>query len=271
MPYPNSAVLPALGRAAVLGNLGFDRARVLTERRNVPARHGGVVNSALLICLVVLAGLVGAVVGSFQRAAIGRVPARMPRRPVVEAATAVAFAAVTAVVLTTRTPSPGMVPVLLAFLWFAAVGIALAVIDVDTHRLPDAIVLPSYVVAGVLFAAAAVLEGSGESLLRAVLGGALLFAFYLVLRLIQPRGMGMGDVKLAGLIGLHLAWIGWAALLVGALAAFVLGGLFGVVLLLARRARLASAIPFGPWMLAGAWVGVLTGEALGRGYGGPHV
>ena len=98
---------------------------------------------------------------------------------------------------------------------------------------------------------------------------AILYAFYFVLRLARPDGMGGGDVKLAGVVGLHLAWIGWTSLVVGAFAAFVLGGLFGVVLLVRRRADRSTAIPFGPWMLIGAWVGIVAGESFGRLLGGP--
>jgi leader peptidase (prepilin peptidase)/N-methyltransferase len=101
---------------------------------------------------------------------------------------------------------------------------------------------------------------------------ALLYGFYLALRLIHVGGMGGGDVKLAGVIGLYLGWLGWGALAVGALAAFLLGGVFGVLLLALRRAGRRSAIPFGPWMLAGAWTGILAGEAVSRWYfAGPGI
>jgi leader peptidase (prepilin peptidase) / N-methyltransferase len=220
------------------------------------------VNSALLTGSTALAGVIGYGVGAYQRVAIARVPARVPRRPWVEAVTALAFAAVTALTLAAGNASPATLLALCAFLWFAAVGVALVVIDLETHRLPDAIVLPSYAVAIILFALASALDASWEALLRAALGGAALFGFYLVLRILQPRGMGMGDVKLAGLVGIHLAWIGWSTLLVGAFAAFVLGGLFGVGLLITRRAKPATAIPFGPWMIAGAWVGIASAEWL---------
>jgi leader peptidase (prepilin peptidase)/N-methyltransferase len=78
--------------------------------------------------------------------------------------------------------------------------------------------------------------------------------------------MGMGDVKLAGVLGLFLGWLGWDALAVGALAAFILGGLFGVALIVARRARSKTAIPFGPWMLVGAWIGILAGGPIAAAY-----
>lgn len=155
---------------------------------------------------------------------------------------------------------------LVALLYFAAVSIALATIDLDAHRLPNAIVLPSYPVLAVLLGASALSAGDVETAARAAAGAGILFAGYLLLAFISPRGMGMGDVKLAGVIGLVLGFGGWAALAVGTLAAFLLGGLVGIALIAAGRARRTTGIPFGPWMLGGAWVGILMGEPIARGY-----
>ncbi len=87
-----------------------------------------------------------------------------------------------------------------------------------------------------------------------------LFLFYLIAALVYPGGMGFGDVKLAGVLGLFLGFLGWGPLVVGAFAAFLLGGLFALVLVALRRAGRKSGIPFGPWMLAGAWVGIFFGS-----------
>lgn len=155
--------------------------------------------------------------------------------------------------------------VLLAILYLAAISIALALIDLDVRRLPDRIVLPSIAVLAVLLGAAAILEHDWWALGRAAIGLAALGGFYLVLAFLVPGGMGLGDVKLAVLLGLALAWLGWAEFAVGAIAAFVLGGLFGAALLIATRRR-GLKVPFGPWMLAGAWVGILVGPWLWAGY-----
>lgn len=160
----------------------------------------------------------------------------------------------------------GAIVLLAAFLYLAAITVALALIDLEHHRLPDSIVLPSYVVAGVLLAASALLTQNYAAMLGAAIGAAAMFLFYFVLAFISPRGMGMGDVKLAGVLGLYLGYIGWGALLVGSFGAFVLGGLFSIVLLVLRKAGRKSSIPFGPWMLAAAWIGIFFGETLWSGY-----
>lgn len=190
-----------------------------------------------------------------------------PRYPIVEGVTGILFALVAWLVLaTSAAPLPASFAVLVAFLYFAAISVVLTVIDLDTHRLPNTIVLPSYVVAGVLFTLACVLGAEWSRLLGAVVGMAVLYAFYFVIRVIRPDGMGGGDVKLAGVVGLYLGWLGWGALAVGAFAAFVLGGVFGLALIAGRRAGRRTAIPFGPWMLAGAWVGIFIGQVLGAWY-----
>jgi leader peptidase (prepilin peptidase)/N-methyltransferase len=176
------------------------------------------------------------------------------RYPLVEAGTAVVF-----VLLALRI---GLEPELVAFLYLGAVGVALALIDIDVKRLPNVIVLPSYLVAGVLLAIAAVIDGAWEDLLRSVLGMAALYGFYFLLALVYPKGMGFGDVKLAGLLGLYLGWLGWAEVVTGGFLGFLFGGVGGVLLIAVRRAGRKSMIPFGPYMLAGALVAILWGGAL---------
>ncbi|MBG6238961.1 leader peptidase (prepilin peptidase)/N-methyltransferase [Mycetocola sp. CAN_C7] len=156
--------------------------------------------------------------------------------------------------------------ILVAFLWLAGVSVSLALIDLDTHKLPNAIVLPSYLVGGVLLAAAGILNGDIDALIRAAVGMAALWAAYFLLAMLYPGGMGFGDVKLAGVLGIYLGFVGWGALLVGAFAAFFLGGIYAIALLLSKKAGRKSGIPFGPWMLAGAWVGIFAGNTLWTSY-----
>jgi len=194
------------------------------------------------------------------------------RYPIVELATGLFFVVVAARIWplgdvpTEAAPLVAALLELVAFLWLAGASVALAIIDVEHHRLPDAIVLPSYAVGLVLLGASSALSGEWDALLRGVVGMVALFVFYLALALVKPGAMGLGDVKLAGVLGLWLGWTGWGELVVGAFAAFLLGGLFSVVLLATRRAQRTGGIPFGPWMLAGAWVGVLVGGTVAASY-----
>lgn len=194
------------------------------------------------------------------------------RYPLVEAGTALFFTVVALVALsgasgslTTRSAVSGVLA-LVAFLYLAAITVALGLIDIDTHTLPNRIVLPGYLVAITLLVAASVVSGHYEALLRAAVGMLALWLAYAAMAFAYPGGMGFGDVKLAGVIGIFLGWAGWGSLAVGALSAFLLGGLYAVGLILLRRANRKSGIPFGPWMLAGAWVGIGVGNILFPAY-----
>jgi leader peptidase (prepilin peptidase)/N-methyltransferase len=207
------------------------------------------------------------------------------RYPAVELGTAAAFAVVAAWATTTWTPSllgedaavaaadslapqawQGSLWPLPAFLYLAAVSIALAVIDLDTFRLPFWIVVPSWWVAGLLLGGAALLLGHPGAIVRMLLGGLAYWALYRLLHLVYPAGMGYGDVRLAGLLGLYLAWIDWGALVVGAFAGVLVGGVGGVAVLVARRSGLKTQIPYGPYLLLGAWIGVFWGQQLMSAY-----
>jgi leader peptidase (prepilin peptidase) / N-methyltransferase len=158
----------------------------------------------------------------------------------------------------------GPSPVLPAFCYLAAVAVALAFIDTGHRRLPDMLTLPSYPVALLLLGAAALATANGTGdLIHAIAGLACASAFYLVLALIYPAGIGWGDVKLSGLLGLYLGWIGTAALVIGLAAGFVLAGVTGIGLIAAGKATRKSQIPFGPFMLAGALAVIAVGALAG--------
>ncbi|MEJ1091551.1 A24 family peptidase [Microbacterium istanbulense] len=142
--------------------------------------------------------------------------------------------------------------VVLVHLVLAIIGIRLIVIDARTHRLPNRIVLPTLGVLVLLVVLEGVLTGDGERMLRALLGGLALGGFYAIMRLASRQGIGGGDVKLAAVIGVVLAWHGWTTLLVGALAAFFLGAVYALVLMGMKRANRSTRIAFGPWMIIGA-------------------
>ncbi len=139
-----------------------------------------------------------------------------------------------------------------AYLTLAAASVLLSVIDLQHQRLPDVIVGPFAVAASALLTVAAFGEGTWEPLVRALAGGAILFAFYLILALISPGGLGMGDVKLAGVLGMYLAYLSWRTLILGAAGGFVIAALVGIGLMAARRASRDSMVPFGPSMLLAA-------------------
>lgn len=149
--------------------------------------------------------------------------------------------------------------VVIVHLVLLGVGGWLLVIDARTHRLPNRIVLPALAAVLMLAAIDAVATGQAPALLRAMLGMLILGGFYAVLRLFSRAGMGGGDVKLAAVIGVILGWHGWQELAVGAAAAFVLGALYAMVLIVVRRANRFTRIAFGPWMIIGAVLGIALG------------
>ncbi len=150
----------------------------------------------------------------------------------------------------------------LAYAFFIAVGVQLSIIDLKHRILPNRIVLPAAGIGFVLLSLGALTSGNGDGLIRAALGAVALFAAYLLLAIVSPSGLGMGDVKLALVVGMFLAYLGWTALFLGTLAAFVIASVVALLLIAARRANRHSAIPFGPFMVAGAVLMVMTGQAL---------
>ncbi|TXS37779.1 prepilin peptidase [Streptomyces sp. OR43] len=153
----------------------------------------------------------------------------------------------------------GARPELAVWLLLTPVGVLLATIDRRVHRLPDQLTLPAAAAAAVLLGLAALLPEHGGSWLSALLGGAVLGAFYFLLFLINPSGMGFGDVKLALSLGVALGWYGWAVVFAGGFAGFLFGALYGLGLVVMRRAGRKTGIPFGPFMIAGALLGILFG------------
>ncbi len=150
-----------------------------------------------------------------------------------------------------------------AALLLAVAGVLLTAEDLASHRLPNAVLAPTAVALTLLLLVASLVTGSWDALLRAVLAAAACGLGYLLLALLRPAGLGMGDVKLGALLGAWLGWLGWGAVVLGVLAGFVLGGLAGLVLIGAGRATRTTAIAFGPWMLLGAAVAGAVTVRLG--------
>ncbi len=246
--------------------------------------------------LFVFAGLLGLVVGSFLNVVVYRVPlgmsvvrppSRCPgceagisprdnvpvlswvllrgrcrqcrtrisaRYPAVELATAGCFVAVAA--------RFGLDWQLLAFEYFAAIAVALALIDIAVYRLPDVMVLPSIPITLALLAIPAGLDHRWDDLGRAVLGGLIFSGVLFVLAVAKPGGMGLGDVKLGAILGMLLAWLSWGHLAGGFFAGFLLGAIYSIFVVIAKGGNLKSKIPFGPFLLGGTLLFILVGQPV---------
>lgn len=174
---------------------------------------------------------------------------------------AVAVAALAAVLLAGHSW-----PVTVAVLWWLGWMIPLVFVDIAVHRLPDRLTYPAAAGSWALLGVAAVIAGEPGAWLRAVgagLGLALLFATTTLI--FGARGFGLGDAKLALSVGALLGWFGWSTVLLGMLVAFVGSGAMAVLLLAAKRIRWSQQLPFGPFLVLGAIVGVLIVGRLPAG------
>jgi leader peptidase (prepilin peptidase) / N-methyltransferase len=252
--------------------------------------------------LVLLCGLLGLVIGSFLNVVIWRVPRKLSvvrppshcpqcetpirpvdnvpvvswlllrgkcrhcgnpipvRYPLVEAANGVLFAAVAA-----RFGSAWELP---AYLVLTAALLAISLIDLEHFIVPDRITAPLTVSAVALLGVAAAASGDGWRFGRALLGGVAFFAFLLVLNIAYPKGMGMGDVKLAFSLGLFLGWLGWGQVFLGGFLAFLLGAVVGVGLIATKIKSRKDVVPFGPFLALGTMLTVLWAEPILRWYTG---
>ncbi|WP_192497559.1 prepilin peptidase [Pseudoclavibacter sp. CFCC 11306] len=205
-----------------------------------------------------------------------------PRYPVIELLTGLLFLA-TALrfapdLVGAPTPADAVArgSILIAALWFVAASIALAMIDLDTQTLPNRIIYPSATVIAALYLIAmasgmigVTSAGAGSAwngALTALLGALILGVLYLIIAFVSPRGMGMGDVKYAVLIGLTLGWHGWSYIILGVLLPFLIGGIVAAILLVTGRVRRKTGIPFGPSMALGGVAALEWGGTLMSAY-----
>lgn len=154
-----------------------------------------------------------------------------------------------------------------AYLVFTSFLVALSGIDLDTFKLPRKIIYLGGAIGVVLLVGATFLDpadadGRWMPLAKAALGAVLAFAFFLLVHLASPRAMGFGDVRLSGYLGWHLGWLGLLYVPVGLFLGFLLGAIVGVALMAQKKAGRKTAIPFGPYMAAGALIAVLVGSRI---------
>lgn len=206
--------------------------------------------------MVVLACVVlGLLAGSLAKVVVQRLTGgTILRGLLMEFGTALAFGAVAV-----RVGQDWALPGYLLFAWTLFV---LAVIDAKTRRIPNRLTYPLTPALLGLLTAAALLHGQPAWAYRALFGGVVAFAALLALALVTPRGMGMGDVKLAAFIGVGLGYLGWGVLAVGVATGFLLGGLVAIALLAIRLRGRGDLMPFGPYLAAGAFCALLAGRQL---------
>jgi leader peptidase (prepilin peptidase)/N-methyltransferase len=146
----------------------------------------------------------------------------------------------------------GVRPATVGLAWAAAAGVVLGAVDLASHRLPDRVTCPAYAVCSAALLADAAVHGTWTALVRALLAAAAAFAVAAGTAAIASDGLGFGDVKLLGLLGLVLGWAGWGVLLAGIFLGLLTGALTSLVLVVLGRAGWRTAVPFGPPLLVGA-------------------
>ncbi|GAA3310732.1 prepilin peptidase [Arthrobacter ramosus] len=204
--------------------------------------------------LVAAFGLLGLLTSPLAEALITR---SLPRlgglpSPVIRLTTAVA----TAVLFALLTIRFGFSPGLPAYLLLGVIAVQLSRVDVVHHLLPNPLVLLLLTAGLGLLTMSAALVPDWSGLLRAAAGAVILFLGYLILGLISPGGLGMGDVKLAAPLGMYLGYLGWTQVFYGGLLGFVVGGVMTILLLRLKRGIKPSEVPHGPAMFAAA-IGVV--------------
>ena len=219
--------------------------------------------------LVAACSVVGLVVGWFLDPVITRVPRKQPvfgppaadeqpsssvRRVSVTVLTGALFGATAA-----RFDDSWLLP---AYLVLTGALVALAVIDFETYLLPNRIVYPLTVAMLGLLAIGAAADGSFDDYVRGLLAGAIAFAVFFVLHLVSPRSMGFGDVKLSFTLGLALGVLGWGEMLLGLFLGFLYGAVIGIVLIATKVRGRSQAVPFGPFLAAGAMTAILVGAPI---------
>ncbi len=156
-------------------------------------------------------------------------------------------------------------PIIAAWVYLVAIGTILAYVDAQTRLLPTRLIAPSYAIIVALVGLAAWIDGSTNDLFRSGWGWLAMGGFYFLMWWVYPKGLGYGDVRLSGLLGLALGYLGWGALVTGMYAGFLLGGIGGALLALTKIVD-RKHYPFGPFMLLGSLVGLVWGQSIADWY-----
>lgn len=225
-------------------------------------------SAAALIGMALACGAIGLVAGEGVNVLVERIPDKLPLRPLlpirsgrparrdraVQAATAFLFAAAGL--------RFGAAWVLPAYLVFFASLLAVSVIDLERHIIPNRIVYPTIFVSIPLLALAALVGDDWHRFGQALIGAGLAWGALFAIHLVSPGGMGFGDVRLAFVLGLFLGWLGLGKVLTGLFLGFLLGAVIGVLLIAFKLRTRKDHIPFGPFLAAGAVLAVFFGAAV---------
>lgn len=152
--------------------------------------------------------------------------------------------------------------VLLAYVWFVGMTVALALTDLDHKRIPNRITYPGTPIAAALLVAGAALDGTMAAIPRAFGGAAVFAGFFLLVFVLARGGFGFGDVKLAVPLGLFTGFLGWTHLFLAGMGTAAIGGVAALGALAFGRAGRKTELPYGPPMILGAWVSIVWGASL---------
>ena len=223
----------------------------------------------MTIALVVGCSLLGLVIGWMLDPVITRVPRKQPvlgppapDEPASPRGRRVAVALINAALFGAMAARFDDSWTLVAYLVLTGALVALAAIDLETYLLPNRIVYPLTVAMLVLLPLGLLADGDTDAIGRGLLAGVIAFAAFFVVHLISPRGMGFGDVKLSFTLGLALGCVGWGEMIVGLFLGFFYGAIIGLVILAVSKRGRGQAVPFGPFLVAGAVTALLVGTPI---------
>lgn len=181
------------------------------------------------------------------------------RYPLVELGTGALFAAITV-----RFGATVQLP---AYLYLAAVGMVLGLVEFDVRRVPDSIVLPSYVVSVLLLMPAGAAAADWRTATRALISMAVLWLVFFAMALAYRNSVEFGDAKFAGLIGLYLGWLSWATVVIGAFTAFLIAAVGQGTVAVRGRSSGTQAVPFAPCLVLAAVLALFVAVPITSWYG----